>query len=271
MLLNKTNTFILLVAFFLLQSLCTDIQLSAQPPTPPITKEPELKGVPVSIKMFYFDAAVQLPFGDLADRYGSNANVGGGIQFKTVSNWLFFADGHVLFGNTIREDSLAINLGSSQNFIVGNDGLNADVTFLQRGFTVAAGFGRVVPLTQRNPNSGIKITLKGGFMQHKIRIEDKQNVIPQLRGEYAKGYDRLCTGFFLSQFIGYQHFGRKRGVNYFLGVDVSQGFTYERRPYFFDTRQFSQDEPRLDILLGFRLGFIIPFNRKEGLGQYYIN
>lgn len=43
----------------------------------------------------------------------------------------------------------------------------------------------------------------GGFLQHKIRIENRENVAPQILGDYAKGYDYLRNGPAGYLYVGY--------------------------------------------------------------------
>ena len=97
----------------------------------------------------------------------------------------------------------------------------------------------------------------GGFVQHKIRIQDNGNSAPQIAPPYTAGYDRLTNGLALTQFVGYQIVSRDKTINFFLGLDFTEGFTRNRRGFNFDTRQ-ADTQKRLDILYGARVGGSIP-------------
>jgi hypothetical protein len=98
-----------------------------------------------------------------------------------------------------------------------------------------------------------------GLFQHKIRIQDDpQVVVSSLAGDYKKGYDRLTNGLAITEFIGYQHFAKNRLINFYAGIELTQGFTQNRRDYNFDTFE-RDDAKRFDGLVGFKLGWVLPF------------
>jgi hypothetical protein len=100
-------------------------------------------------------------------------------------------------------------------------------------------------------------------MQHKINIFHKDNNIPQLRGDYLKGYDRLTNGLVVGQYIGYNYFANNGLLNFHVGLDISAGFTKGRRDYLYDVMR-SDNASRMDILFGVRGGWYIPiFKRKS--------
>jgi hypothetical protein len=103
-------------------------------------------------------------------------------------------------------------------------------------------------------------------LQHKIRIEVVDNTIPQLFGDYKKGYDRLTNGIALSQYVGYFYMGNRRTVNFSLGLEIMEAFTKNRRDYNFDTME-KDDHLRMDLLIGLRLNWSIPFYSKNKLGK----
>ena len=106
-------------------------------------------------------------------------------------------------------------------------------------------------------------------MQHKIRLEHQLNPIGQLEGEYLKGYDRLTNGLALTQFVGYLHSGNSRLVNFYVGLEATEGFTRGKRDLYFDTNQVDND-PRLDGLIGLRVGWILHVYKRMP-ETYYLN
>ena len=105
-------------------------------------------------------------------------------------------------------------------------------------------------------------------MYYKIRIENQDNLIPQLSKEYLKYYDRLTVGFLLKQYVGYHHMSNNRLVNFNIGIELIEGFNKGLRDYQIDLMG-PYTENRLDIYLGLRAGWIFPVLRKEPKEFYY--
>lgn len=221
------------------------------------------------VLMPYLSYAGHRPGADLAVRFGNNFSLGLGLDWLTAkSNWIIGLNANFLFGNTVKSDVLA-GLRTDAGFIIGNNRLPADISLRQRGWLLHAEIGKHFPLNADNPRSGIRITISPGLLQHNIRIQDDpQQAVPQLLGDYKKGYDRLSNGFSLTEFIGYQVLSENRRVNFFLGIEFTQAFTQNRRDFDFVSR--TKDETRrTDLLYGIRLGWIIPFYVGKAGGDIY--
>lgn len=221
------------------------------------------------VLMPYLSYAGHRPGADLEARFGNNFSLGLGLDWLTAkSNWIFGLNANFLFGNTVKSDVLA-GLRTDAGFIIGNSRLPADITLRQRGWLLHAEIGRHFPLNADNPRSGIRVTISPGLLQHNIRIQDDpQQAVPQLLGDYKKGYDRLSNGFSLTEFIGYQLLSENRRMNFFLGLEFTQAFTQNRRDFDFVSR--TKDETRrTDLLYGIRLGWIIPFYVGSAGGDIY--
>ncbi len=208
--------------------------------------------VPVTLSYAY-----QLPQGDMALRYGANSNIGlsAGVKFK--NNYYLGAEGSFIVGNRVNETSMLNQLIADNGDIVDQDGQPATVLLYERGYTAMITVGKVMSIVGPNPNSGLLLKLGAGYMRHKVRIETQNNVVPALEGDYAKGYDRLTAGPAAMFFVGYQHFGNKRFVNFMFGFEVNLGSTHNLRPYNFDTGK-TDDAQRIDGLNGFRFGWTLP-------------
>lgn len=199
-----------------------------------------------------------IPFADMADRFGSNNAIGGAIKRKTAANWLWSAEGAYLFGGNIREDSIVDGLLTSEGFFIGLNGLAASVLLFERGFTFSFNGGKLIPMWKQYPNSGLMLMAGIGVLQHKIKIEDPDQNVPYLSGDYAKGYDRLTNGWCLRQYVGYLNLDVRKRLNYEIGLEAIQGFTRNRRPWNFDQMR-RDDRRRLDVLIGLRLTWMLPF------------
>jgi hypothetical protein len=208
------------------------------------------------------------PGGDLKDRFGTNSMISGEILFKTKKNLLWGISTGFFFGDNVKEPGLLDALSTSDGQIIGLDGLYAEIRIFERGYHAGATFGGIISFKKPNPNSGLVILGGPGFMQHKIRIEDVGNTVPALRGDYKKGYDRLTNGLRLHQYIGYVYFSNRQLVNFYGGFEFIQGFTQGRRDYNFDKSE-PDDSKRIDLMYGFKLGWVLPLYKKKPAAFYY--
>jgi hypothetical protein len=214
--------------------------------------------------------AYQLPEGNLKERFGFNSSVGVHFLNKTKKNWIWGVDWTFTFSpqSQVKESgSLFDSINTSNGNVVDANGEYATLLFYERGWTSSVKFGKLFPVWGQNKNSGICLITGLGYMQHKIRIEDKFNRTPQLTKAYRKGYDRLSTGLMLSEFVGYLFLGNNRLLNFYAGFEVMAGFTKNRRSFNFDTME-QDTKQRLDIYYGPRIGFIIPLYKRMP-DEYY--
>jgi len=203
----------------------------------------------------------------MADRFGANSAVSFSFLAKTKSNILFGYDFTGLFGNKVKEDVLN-KIATPDGEIINRLGKFADVLITERGFFTGPQIGYLLPFKKPNPNSGIYFLVSGGLLQHKINIQNKNEDSPQILGEYLKGYDRLSNGFALKESVAYLHFDNRSLINFFIGMEFYQGWTMSRRD--FDYNLMKKDtKKRLDMLFGFKFGWIIPFYKKMDDTFYY--
>lgn len=200
------------------------------------------------------------PGGDMAKRFGWSSSMGLGVDVKTKKSILFGIHGAYFFGNKVKEDVLTI-LRNDEGNIIDQNGAYAKVLLYERGFTVNLNAGYLFRVLSPNPNSGIMVMAGGGFIQHKIRIEHNINKVPALEGDYKKGYDRLTNGLCINEFVGYQFLSNNRLLNFFAGFEFYQGFTKSRRDWNIDEVR-KDDSKRVDLLTGFRVGWILPLYRR---------
>lgn len=219
--------------------------------------------VPISATYAY-----QVPKGDLAERFGPNHNIGLSVAAKLKSQNLFGLEGSFIFGDRVNEPSLLSGVENEYGQILDVEGQPASVLVYERGYTIMAWYGRLIPVVGPNPNSGLLLKLGGGYMRHKIRIETQENVVPQLEGDYLTGYDRLTGGPAAMLFVGYQHIGNKRLINFIFGFEMILGFTEPLRAYNFDTARY-EEGGRRDGLNGFRLGWTLPIYKRRADGYYF--
>ncbi len=226
-----------------------------------------LKAFPI----VHADFGAYLPGGGLANRFGWNVEIGTGFWWKTKTNWLLGVDGSFILGDHVRDDSTILdNLINLDGGIVGEDGQYVLYQLYERGYKLPVfKVGKIFPvrISNANVNSGFFATIGAGFMQHKIRIYDQSKNFVHIRDDYVKGYDKLTNGLMLNESFGYMYFGKRRRVNFYVSIDLVQGFTKNRRSFNFDTRT-AENEPRLDLQHGMKVGWIIPIYKKMAEGYY---
>ncbi len=227
-----------------------------------------LKDSSISMVMIKPSYGLQLPEGDLANRFGLNQTVGIATTYKHKSGWMITAEGDFIFGNSINEPNLFSMLTTTEGTIIGEDGLYGDIRVFERGYYITLGVGRLFKVLKPNPNCGFIVEASAGFMQHKIKIQDKKNSVPILQDDYVKGFDHLTNGLAIKEFFGYQYISNHRLVNFYGGLECVQGITQNRRSYNFSDMA-PDNSTRLDLLFGFRIGWIIPLY-KEAPEEFYL-
>ena len=246
--------------FLLLFSLFTVGNLKAQP---------NIRDSIVPLLIPGVNYSFSIPGGDLFKRFGNFSRIGLDVEFKTKKNYLLGAEWSFLFGSNVKERSILDQIATRDSQIINSSGQFAKIFLFQRGMSFTAIGGKILPIIGPNKNSGI--VLKGGlgYLFHKIRIESQNDNVPQIQGDYLKGYDRLTGGFLTYEFIGYQNFSNNRLVNYFVGFEFGQGYTQSLRDYNFDT--MSQDlTKRIDFFYGIKVSWMIPIYKKAPK-QFYTN
>ncbi len=208
--------------------------------------------------------------GDLAERYGLTNTLGGFAGYKTKNNFIFGLDGNFIFGNKIRIDGVLDNIRDEAGNVTNTSGGPAIVLLFNRGFHANATVGKVFPVLSPNPNSGIMVQLSAGYLLHKLRVETQEDDVPQLQGDYLKGYDRLTIGVNTAQFIGYSFMANQGIYNFYAGFYCQQGFTQNQRSEFWDQpNQTVSQDLRLDVMYGFRVGWLIPIYKRQPKDYYY--
>lgn len=208
--------------------------------------------------------------GDLADRYGLTNAIGSHAGYKTKRNWIYGIDGNFFFGNDVRIEGLLQNLKDSRGEVLNTSGQPANISYFNRGFNINASVGKIFPILSPNPNSGILIKISAGYLWNKLKIQALDDEIPQLNDEYKKGYDRLSIGVNTSGFIGYSFMANRGIYNFYAGAYFQQGYTINQRDVFWDhpNEKVSKDL-RIEHLIGFRVGWIIPIYKRETKDFYF--
>jgi hypothetical protein len=210
--------------------------------------------------------------GDLKERFGYFNHIGVAAGYKFKQNWYAGISGDFMFGasNKIKREDLFHHLVDSYgNFTDQNGDIGTVLTFA-RGVHVEAEGGKVIHQLGHNKNSGLFLKLGVGYLNHRIRIESNDHVVPLIEKDYRKGYDRLTTGVNLSQFVGYLFMADNNWLNFYAGFYISEGLTKNRRPLFWDQPETPvSTKTRFDLMYGFKFGWLIPVYKRAPKNYYY--
>lgn len=215
-----------------------------------------------------FNGDLDFPAADMAKRFGTSARIGPAVLYKTKSNWLFGAKADFIFGGYVNEDSLMINLKDKYGDFLNTEGQRIAIPRYERGYVLGLSAGKILNISKTSSDNGIMLLATVGFIQHKINIFEKNKTVPQVHGDYLKGYDRLTNGACIEQFIGYTYFAKNGLLNFQIGFDALFGFTQGRRDYLYDVMR-PDTQKRLDILYGLRGGLDIPIFKRKSEELYF--
>ncbi len=214
-----------------------------------------------------FNYSRLLHSGDISKRFGNSNALGFSAAYKFGKNFQIQAGINTIFGSRVKENGAFDTIIGNGGYLVNVNGNYSEVKQYLRGYSWHVDFGKIIPVNKYDQNSGILLSAGLGFMQHKIKYTFPRTVLPQLEGEYAKGYDKLTNGLMLRGFLGYQRIDPKAMLNFIAGVEYLHGITKNRRSYNFDTRQ-AETATRNDIMLGLKIGFMISISgRKAGTAK----
>lgn len=206
----------------------------------------------------------------MADRFGWNSGIGVDCKFKFEKGWMIGGSYSWGFGRNIQPAAQDIfdSLTGPSGEIIDQDGLYSVIRLNERVHCMAIEGGRLFPVSKLNKNSGILIQVGVGAMYHRIDVYASTAKVPQVTGDYEKGYDRLSGGLMFNQFIGYQHLDPKKQINFNIGFMAQQAFTSSLRTTQFDIREHDNTE-RTDLLNGLRVGITLPIYTKRPEEEQY--
>ena len=218
--------------------------------------------------MLAANGGIDAPGGDMAKRFGTSFRVGPSLIYRRGA-YYFGAKFDYIFGNRVNEDSLAYNIQNADGSFTGADGYGVGIGVFQRGYAVGLMAGKSLRIFPHSDAEHSVLLMAGaGFLQHRIRFEDKNNQVPALRKEYRQGYDRLSNGIYGELSASYQYFSPEGFLNFYIGPTVMAGFTQGRRTWWYDVNRAGNDK-RLDLLFGLRAGIYIPFSKRRSDDLYF--
>lgn len=178
------------------------------------------------------------PSADLAERFGISYRAGTGCFYRSFSGWTIGLEGDFWFGDVVKSrDQILRAVSNEQGIVLDHLGMDANLMTFQRGWLASIFFGKLFRILNHNPNSGLLVTLGGGYIQHRIRLESghQQSIIYQIENEYQRGYDRLNLGYQGRIYIGYLYAGNFQTYNFKIGIEHLIGNTRSVRGFDYST------------------------------------
>lgn len=212
--------------------------------------------------VFGVNGTFDIPGADMADRFGLSYRLGGSVFYKFKSNWILGLKADFILGDIIKEDSFLYNIQDKYGTFIGQNAQRMGVNIYERGYLYGIQGGKIINLSKSNEDNGLMLLTTLGFMQHKIVIRDRDDLIMSLSEEYKEGYDRLTNGWFIEQYAGYTYFGNNALVNFHIGVNILAGFTKGRRDFLYDVMRPGTDS-RTELLFGIKGGWYIPIFKQK--------
>ena len=216
-----------------------------------------------------FKYGFHLPVADMKDRFGSNNAIGFSIsRVNLKSTLLAGVEGSFLFGSTVKEDVL-VNIRAFDGTIIGRDGAAADVNLKERGFYTGLFVGKVIKLTKAENNlTGIRLQAGGGFLQHKIRVQDNSRNVVAIEKEKLPGYDRLTNGPGIHLAAGFQYQNPQYNFQFSIVGDLYGARTASRRDFDNATGGYLAAK-RTDILTGLTISYVVSLSRATSAENIY--
>lgn len=215
---------------------------------------------------------LQMPGGDLAKRFGNNANLGMSVTYKFQNNITLSLNGNYFFSKNVKDNVLSqlqTTNGSGQTFVIDNEGFPADLRVNERGWNANITVGKIFYVGGNNKNRGIHYQIGAGYFQHKIFLYDAQKKVAAIKGSWVKGYDRLSIGPCIYQYLGYTYLSSNKYVNFTAGIEMYYALTKNVRYYDYATASID-NKLRNDFLFGIKFGWILPIYRKAD-GIFFYN
>ncbi|HMP29783.1 MAG TPA: hypothetical protein PKD85_09290 [Saprospiraceae bacterium] len=189
-----------------------------------------------------------IPYNDLAQRYGTHLSFGLGLEYFTASNYGLSLEWRYMFGDNVKTDPYG-HLRQVGGSIVGVDGQPADHFYTIVGDQLHLQFRKILSTKP----SGWVIGGSLGILAYKTVLKDINRTIAQSFEPYSFYYDRLSRGLAFKQLLGYEFHSESGLINGSITLENSLGFA-----------QFIRiDKQNMiglrDHSLGLRARWLIPF------------
>ena len=235
-----------------------------------------------------FSAGLQMPLGgsnsqglkggNMKDLYeGPYINFDLEWMYKFQNNYFLSFDGDLWFNsdNLLNRTERMGDIYNSHGQLMSDNGVDGVVLAQNRGLAARVGFGKIIRVLPKDPNSGILLKVSGGwFMSKTVFTQDmNENSVSQVSGDYAKLYDHLRNGIIFTESIGFVYMSNYQTyINIKVSLDFSQCISTSSRPYTIDNYigLNGKDNSRyIDHLVGLKLTWMFPITGRTSYDYYY--
>ena len=207
---------------------------------------------------------IEVPGGDLADRFGLNSKFEFRLEYLKNS-WAIYAKSGLRIGENVKEDVLA-PLRTSEGFVTGVNGFYADLFGRKRGFDYGIGIDKILKVA-KNSNHSFRFGIAAIKAHHWIRIADESKSVPQILGDYSQLYDHFVSGLGIEENIQFQYNSKNNNAAFIVGLQFQQIFSKEHRQQLIQSKTSSK---RNDLYFGLKLSYLLPlFNFDQAETIYY--
>ncbi|MBR1792318.1 MAG: hypothetical protein IJ764_01575 [Bacteroidales bacterium] len=196
--------------------------------------------------------------------------------YKWKTNWLISLEGDAWFGtdNLKHRTERMSNIYTSEGIIIGTNGTDAVVTAYNRGLSVKAGIGKIIPIMPtRNPNSGILAKISAGILQQQTIFTLNEVNAPQIDDDYALLYDHQRFGYTLTEGVGFWFMSNRLNlVNCYVAFELTECWSHSTRDYLIDNYlgiNGKDDNSYFDLLYTIKLCWMFPLKGKTAREYYY--
>lgn len=198
---------------------------------------------------------LNVPNGDLSDRFGLFNEAGVGLQYYLSQKKLYFnVEADFFFGSEVKEDVISpLRISNGVN-VLGVDGTYARIILRMRGSYFGFMFEKLFAANEYD--RGWRVGLGAGLFAHKVRLQDDSNSVPQVKNDYAKGYDHRTLGPALRERIAYNYVNNAQRIYFSVGLEFSQAFTKNIRAINYDSGT-AESENRLDLSIGLNIKYTL--------------
>ncbi len=220
-----------------------------------------LKSQESAVLLPEFSYSYGIPGADLEKRFGNHLCLGVGVTYQPAKNHFNYGGKFsYFFGSDVKEDVLKPFRSGFEGLLLGSDNYLAEMKLKERGFILQLNAGGLIPVfSQNKARQSLKWQLGIGYIQHYIRFVDDAKALTQFTTDYINGLDRMCNGYAIIPFLGYEFLSRKGWLSFFTGIEPMFAFTENRRSVNYDTNQSELGISRFDMMINFKIGLYLPF------------
>lgn len=193
---------------------------------------------------------------DLGKRFPWFSTLPAGVYLRTKHNFNWGFNYNRFLGNRFQLDSLFGGIVGPSQQVLDKNGNVAVIRYYMRGYSAQLYFGKALKVFPKAKYGRLQVTMGAGILQHRIKMRFDKGLLPQLEGDYADGYDRLCNGFMLTQTVNYQYYN-VGSLSFFAGFNFTQSFTQNQRNWDYGTMRHDSRN-RHDNYIGISAGILIP-------------